>query len=287
MNCIVCGKSIEIDYEIHVNDCLDKSIEESKKLEDEKKKEDIDEGFLVLTDCQKKALEYSYKKAKIFEKNTRANVEIKLIKVGFCENDFVKLKEYIKACEVTINFPVSVLKCLIKDKYIKNAYETNKSSSYLIYRTTKEDVLFNKNYVSAMPEERVKYGAINILHEKDGITSTKCYGSCILVLKNKLKKRITFVNGNSQASHVYICTFDNFMHFFLHSDEHFMGNVLKRMNGEECDYNIPYTEVQIHGDILLNRDIEKLMIPNSEYNTNKSSLDEFEKTFPTIKICKI
>lgn len=36
------------------------------------------------------------------------------------------------------------------------------------------------------------------------------YGKAFMTLKNKIKKRMTFVNGNSSTQHFYICTFDNF-----------------------------------------------------------------------------
>uniref|UniRef100_A0A6C0EA86 Uncharacterized protein n=1 Tax=viral metagenome TaxID=1070528 RepID=A0A6C0EA86_9ZZZZ len=273
MECIICGKLIEIDYEIHVNECLDKSIEEEKN--------NTDDGMLTLTECQKKALEYCNKKSKIFEKNTRANVEIKLIEVGFCEDDFVKLKEYIKACEVTINFPSKIINKLIEDKRIKNVFEIQ-NKKYILIRSEAEDTMFGKKYTDVNPEERVKYGAINILHEKYGIKSTRGYGECIFVLKNKLKKRITFVNGDSYEKQEYICTFDNFMHFFLHSNKDFMEKVLKRINKEDCDYNIPYTEVQIHGDVLINRDIDKLLIPDTF--SKSPSIKKFKEAFPDVEI---
>ncbi len=278
MFCPICNKELEsdesdIDVNLHVNECMDDQIA---------KQDEIDKGYLELTEIQKKALMYCSKKAKIHQKDTKHIILTRLLDLGYTTDDYIKLSNYVKSVKVTINIhTITLIEKLIDSTTLKNAYELNRGS----YRTTKENVIFGKIYTDASAEQKVKYGALNIFKEPNGMKSCHGYGKSVMVVKDKIKKRMTFVNGNSSAQHFYMCTFDNCMPLFVHVADDFIHNIMKIINDEPpIKTNFPYVEAQIHGNVNIDTDIECIFIPKDEHDKYEDKILEFRNAHKNIKI---
>ena len=233
----------------------------------------------TLTECQKNAYKYCKKKSKIHSDQTKGLVLIRFLENGYEEKHVDMVINNIKNnVRVTINIRVqTILENMSNDTHIKNGYEIKKfnSSSLHCARTTWENNLFNKIYDKAEPYERVKYGALNIFNEVNGISSCTMYGESFFILKNELKNRISFVCGDSSSQMLHICTFKYCDQLLIHpSNDHFkaiVDNVIYKKHSK----GYAYIEAQIHGPVRLNFDIEKFCIKQSVFLTLKG--DDKEK----------
>lgn len=248
-----------------------------------------------LTKAQKKAYKYCKAKAKIHSNQTKGLVLIRFLENGYTEDDYNTVINNIKNCvRITINIYIkTILQHMLNDKYIKNGYETGRFLNVLFdvksnSRSQWESNLFNKEYDNAEGYERVKYGALNILNEPNGISQCKYYGDSFFVLKNDLKNRISFVCGDSASQMLHICTFKYCEQLLIHpTNEHFNAIVNRNSSvinkrdlsdltnlTDLTDARFPYIEAQIHGPVRLNSDIEKFCI--SDINFNKLDFNDKE-----------
>lgn len=129
--------------------------------------------------------------------------------------------------------------------------------------------------------DRPKYGALNIFEYLDGASPR--FGSCYFVLKQSILSRCTFAYGDSSTNPDTLCTADSFYGIlasllhdvkengrFLDRENYTVqeainlinqiGNNSQKRLGRNLDYCI---ETHIHGDILLNNDIESLYLDES------------------------
>lgn len=81
----------------------------------------------ILTSNQMSAFKYCKLKSKIHSEQTRGNILIKFISLGFDESDLNNVINYLKNnVNVTINMRHdTILKFLTNDEYIRNGFETN------------------------------------------------------------------------------------------------------------------------------------------------------------------
>lgn len=265
MNCPICG--FETD-ENSINDHLDNCLNNNCKLK-----------YIepILTSAQNNALTYASKKAKIHSKQTRGLVLMNFIKMGYTENDLNEVLNYIKhTCDVTINCPTQILtKNIINSAHFKNGYEVQREEIYLKVRTKWENNLFDSAYTESEFIERPKYGALNLLKLKGG--SVKEYGKSYLVLKQNVKNRITFVNGDSSLEMFHICTFNDIVALLIHLPNEYIKNIIKvaKENNVNITQHFNYVECQIHGMLRLNMDFEKLYL--NEIECDKEEIKNVKK----------
>jgi hypothetical protein len=111
-------------------------------------------------------------------------------------------------------------------------------------------------------------------------------------MKHHIKKRTTFVCGDSSIRQQHICTFDNFVQLLLYVEEETLKKMIMLANyyknpvpsnahifsEQELYYN--YIEVQIHGDVYINKDIGHVRIHQSQMDNNViNRLKEFDIPF--------
>lgn len=234
---------------------------------------------IELSDVQKKAFKFCLKKSKIHSKSTFGNVLIRFIELGYTEEDLNLVVDYIKNdVNVTINCrEETLINHIIGDNLYRNGFEVHKIYCALTgAREQWEKNLFNSIYDNCQPKERVKYGALNLFNNPNGLTQCTGYGKFFFVLKKHVKDRISFVNGDSSGMMFHICTFKWNSAILIHMNDALLKNLIDHVKGKkECHkaYNQNYVEAQIHGDLRLDTDIEKLVV-----NINKSNIN-----FPIIK----
>jgi hypothetical protein len=233
---------------------------------------------------QIKAVNWCTLKAKIYHKNVYPNTVIRFLELGYNEEDVINCLDYIKNIDVIAHFgretsvPIQWLKTETK---LKNAFETNPPhTGYLSARKDWEDNLFNKIYSSECDiTTRVKYGCLNLLSDPTGCPSAKGYGSSYMIFKNNIKSRTTFVCGDSSSKQTHICTFDNCVQLLLYMDELTLKNVIQLakmkktkqynkiiLHGLQHQRSYMYIEVQIHGDVVLNKDVSHIMLYHKNYD---------------------
>lgn len=272
MKCHICLEN-NIDQK-HIDDCLNKQIKQYQSLNDPF-------GLKELTTIQVKALTYCKKKSKVFSSNVYGNLLIRFINKGLSGNELKITLNYIKnIAPITINFNMEVLgKALSEDNRYKSSFEVH-NTKVLVGRQQWEDKLFNRIYdQETEPFERVKYGALNILNNPNGLEVCKNYGDSFIVLKNHVKQRATFTLGDSSKMEIHLCMGDNFCNILLYLDDNKqLDDVIEVATGKQkfCNYLGEYIECQIHGNVLFNRDIEKLCI-NNRHKTDSSMVHYLEE----------
>ena len=224
-----------------------------------------------LTHIQKKAIKYSRKKSKCYHKSTWGNVKCRFLELGHNLNDLEEVIEYIKnRVKIIIHIKLDKLYPYIKsDTHYRNQFETNaKGSLYTQSRVMWENARFGNIYGDTTDNgsERVKYGCLNMYSQKSGCAHARTYGSSYIVLNDDVRSRATFVSDCSKKE-IHMCTFDYFGHLLLYASNEMINNLVKiskSLTGEFIDFEIknvyPNIEIQIHGDIIFARDVDKIMV---------------------------
>ena len=264
-----------IDY--HIEECLE--LNESNMFTPEKKKY----AEYELNETCKTAYKYCLKKSKILSKNVYPYLLMQFIALDYTEDDLKSVINYIKNdANVTINIHHEIIaKNLLKDDHYKNCFEigTKHIAIALDPRFIAESSMFNKLYDNASSIDRVKYGSINLFNSSFGNPLCIGYGDSILVLKNEVKKRISFTIGDSFGMQFHIGTFEHSAIFLINIAEPLIHALIKFVRTKEaftpakvCELytlgGIGYVEVQVHGLIRLNEDVEKLIIHKKNISKN-------------------
>jgi hypothetical protein len=186
----------------------------------------------------------------------------------------------------------TVARGLLEDGVYKSQFETGISngsvSAYIGGARDKwEQTLFDRAYSGAEATHRPKYGALDLMRNSDGPAPR--FGSCFFILKPEVSQRSTFTFGGSQANPKYRGTIDEF-HGILGAafEECFTrdfafgvsdirpSQFIDRLLNLETplhDESGPsrnldhFVEAQIHGDVLLERDVLELVADPSFRNT--------------------
>ena len=230
---------------------------------------------IILMESQKMALIVANKKAKIYQKEIDH-----LLKQLFIDNDineiyFDKFNDYIKNKVKIVMHGKFTLYDLIKCPIIKTCFDLpdnpNAKSrintylgtdSYLTWRRKKECIMFNRSY--GKDDERPKYASINIGLEEDGNPLCASYGETVLFFKNEIKNRTTFLWGNSSENDYYICTF-NYPLLLLYHMRSDLKKIIDLLDNNKKSLS-KYIEAQIHGEINIERDVDKIVIKKEKYN---------------------
>jgi len=209
----------------------------------------------------------------IKESKTKSENEKKLVKekfeaLGFNENQFNKTLDYIKEeAPLIIHFKSrDVLEKLLNDKYYRNQFETKTSNGALCEtsRINWEDRMFNKIYHDANGFHRVKYGVLNYMKNPRGVPSCSQYGDSYFVLKNEtVRFRVTLASSDTSDSDVAIGTCEHYCHVLNKYKNQELDHLAKVANGEiskSAAKDSNYKEIQVHGEVRLDRDIQKIVI---------------------------
>ena len=151
---------------------------------------------------------------------------------------------------VAIHFPRSVLPCLCVDGRYKSRWETHDSGGSLSpsARSAWERELFDGAYEQCSAREKPKYGFLIACENARSRTNNQFgYGDCCLILRPEVFHRCTVNAGDSSVYRLggaiaSASTVSRYINLFPLA-------------------SVYYHEVQIHGDILLHRDVERIYCP--------------------------
>jgi hypothetical protein len=250
-----------------------------------------------MNSTHEKAIKSSILKSKTHENNLKHLIVNKFIENNIDTSYIDLIKTYISSCPITTRVKSictdgqTIFDHLFHEKGIKNRFENKsqeelKIDSYFTYRFNKESKLFNKIYDNVTPEDRVKYGSINIKKSIEGDELAKQYGDVSVFYKETIKDRCTFTYGNSEATMWYVCTYKHFLHLLYHMPIEDIKLIIDLINNQgNLKSNMrTYIEVQIHGIINIDSDIDSLTMSNVIFNANKKEIDKLINSYPQIKI---
>lgn len=230
-----------------------------------KKEKTINNGWYVeLTENQKKSLKNIHNKAKKSSEKAKTKLLDKIKKYGFKEKDLDLLLNYIKyKIPIIIHFKDKSIPLFMKDTHYRNLFETKvgNGGSCTKMRNDAEVKLFGNIYNKLSDFERVKYGTFNFGNKKEGCIPAKNYGKSWFKLNDiNIRWRVTFSNVDSFSRKCVTGTLDNCCHVLHNINERKIVELLKLVKSKsnfELFNEISYTEIQIHGPILFNRDISE------------------------------
>ena len=220
-----------------------------------------------LSKTQKKAIRFFRKKARLMSRSTRHLLLEKVIRLGYDEDDLDLLCDFISQAPVISFVPIysfNLFENFDEDPRMKNLFEVGKGRGNMdqTIRAQWESSLFNGLYDDSEPVERVKYGVFNIDGNPEGVLSAKNYGDLYFVFDERVKKRTTMVFGDSSgnANNLHIATPDHFCNILHYLPDHVIESVILKAKGMDFNYMYyPYVEVQIHGEIRLDRDVKQIV----------------------------
>ncbi|GAA3401586.1 DUF3626 domain-containing protein [Paenibacillus hodogayensis] len=249
----------------------------------------------VLTAAQSRALEHVRAIAA-----ARQNYALEKLQalIGHTDGEFADIPSILSHirthARVTLNFHPdrmlpdgrTVIEGLLRDGLYSSQFETGISNgSRTAYpggdRDRWELSLFGGAYqtVGCKPEERPKYGALNVMDYPDGAAPR--FGSCYIRLRQGVTDRCTFTFGDSHTGPDCVGTGDNLAPLFValldaaDQSGHALGApaadaaaVVRRLLAAAGSQNMPvepgralddYIEAQVHGPIALAADAEALI----------------------------
>lgn len=202
--------------------------------------------------------------------------------LGFTMDDIKKAAKYLAyEAPVIIHFHPQLLSSLQKEGSYRNRFETGSSSGNpkKTPRLFWEDNVFKGAYKSAPPAERPKYGVLNIVNDPRGVMRcVKQYGYAYLQLKKELRPRITFADRDTSYEGVTVVDCDwkhitVLMQSFTDNELYEVLHVAtrKKSQGDSSVLNL-YKEVQIHGLIQLETDVEKIVVDKAYFKKKKKTI---------------
>lgn len=199
----------------------------------------------------------------------------------------------------------TVARSLLEDGVYRNQFETGISNGLVSTnrggpRDEWERSLFNGAYSDMEAKQRPKYGALDLMRNHDGPAIR--FGSCFFVLKPDVSLRSTFTFGGSQADPKYRGTldelyailaatfFDCFTRDFAlgvsnirpsQMMDHLLALGTACQNQDVPSHNLDhFIEAQVHGDVLLGRDIQELIAePSFRGGEIGQDLEEMSKKY--------
>jgi len=275
-----------------------------------------------LTKRQIQALTYTHDTAKADSVKKRGELRKKINslcpKLKIDDKKLDLMVDYVKniAC-LNINVNLSkvpksdgkkILDLFTEDKegHYRNLFEVlhGGGCTSLAPRASWEDRMYNKAYGDFRknpPGERPKYGNLNIFERSVGHASCAGYGKSYFVLKDQMRCRTTLTPADSSGTS-NVGMLDNCNHILLDA----LGRAgsaktfcevwaeAAMASHSKKDHKISdissayycYIELQFHGNVSFDKDIESLIIHPDESLSDKQ-IDKFIKRFPTIKVVRL
>jgi len=240
-----------------------------------------------LTPIQDEAIVFFKNKSKIKKTIIKFLVYLKFKRLGYTKNDINKTIEYITKIPAIIHVNLyNIIDFLLDDTHYRNLFETKTSGGCdsQSVRFDDEQRIFKNIYDKSESYEKVKYGVLNIFNDQNGVKSADQYGDSYLQLKETVKHRISFVNGDSTIEQ-RLCSVDFPEEILYYVNNELFKYIVNRAKGEkmyisshEHIYLGHYIEMQIHGPVELGKDIEFLAV-------NKKHIDDNEIMEKIQKFC--
>ncbi len=280
LTCPLCSTFFEIEKQLfsHIDTCYDtykiKNEDDNDKLAFDMAR-DIAYQSGILKTHQLAAIKYVLHKAEIESNNCINPLLERFMQLKHSNDDLLAVLKYIRIdAPMIIHVKPESLVSILKDTHYRNGHETKniyaKHSSN--HRKSVEYKLFGKEskYNKCPKNELVKYGVLNIFKSPQGVSVCKQYGDAYFVLSKYVRPRTTMCFGDSLClvncddSSKKFATCEQFVHIL----NMFSNKQLKKLiaisknqlEHYESHENI-YREVQIHGEIILERDVVEVVAP--------------------------
>jgi len=122
------------------------------------------------------------------------------------------------------------------------------------------------------------------MNDPTGVVTARAYGDSYFVLDDNVRKRLTFVVGDSSQQEIHLCTLQSSNIMLNLLSEDMLKKAMDISSGKrECSMNDSYSyiEFQVHGDIRLDRDVAELVVNPAHKNNAEMRrvLDQFEEKF--------
>ena len=244
-----------------------------------------------LADCQLQAIKYVVSHSQKASEAARPHLLTKFKQLGYDSSALDRVGKYIKdQAPLIIHLSLDrVLQFLLKDTCYRNTFEVHSANNGA--RVQWEDNIFNNIYHNAKPNQRVKYGVLNVVGDPSGIKACSGYGDSYLLLKN-VRLRTSFASGDT-AGPVQISSCEYYYHVLNQYSDAELKAVIEVALGLKpfADSSViaVYKEVQYHGDIRLDRDVEALVVAKRHTHRDSlvKSIELFSKKFgiPIIWLC--
>jgi len=186
--------------------------------------------------------------------------------LGYSEGHLMRTLRYVRdEAPIIIHANLDkLLPHLIKDPTYRNQFETGTSggSRDLTARKSWEDRMFHKIYQTARPDERVKYGVLNIVGDIKGVKACYHYGDSFLSLR-RVRLRTTFASMDSSSPATLLASCEYHAHVLAQYSDAELGAVIEVATGQVPFHDsrrvTSYKEVQIHGPIRLEDHVEAIV----------------------------
>lgn len=225
------------------------------------------------------ALDYCYEQSKELSRQNIPGIIHKPL------SELQSIKNYLKnIAPIVIHLNLDkTMNFLCEDLYYRNIFETKYGggSNNLEQRNKWEKNLFLENYANSDGFDKVKYGTLNIFNTPKGTENALTYGDSYIKLKNEIKDRCTLTYGDSSVTIKGNITTFHFLYPLIKQYIPIVYNTLLKLSKNESTVlplpflSSVYTEVQIHGSIKLDRDIEALYV-NSRHKSDSFMIEKLE-----------
>jgi len=259
--------------------------EEARALEIPKKQKQRtkEEVAASLEGCQRRSLDYVQTKALKMHTEAlpalkeRVNDESKFGAAAKDTNYLDRCLQYIKDdAPIIIHLTEQTLQLLVKDTHYRNLFETKTSGGTkdTTQRSQWESKLFGGAYDSAKPDERPKYGCLNISGDIAGVVPARRYGKCFIILAPHVRYRATFSDRDTGAHPTYsLATHDYYAHILAqYADADLQAALNVPLCGASSKCSV-YKEVQIHGPVCLATDVQAVSVPGRASEATQELLE--------------
>jgi len=233
----------------------------------------------ALTPAQTKAVRLVALEARPKSEAAVCGLKERLKSWGYAQHELMQVLRYIRdEAPIIIHVDLATrLDWLERDTHYRNQFETNstKGSNNLAKRASWEDRLFRGIYLNAKPFDRVKYGVLNAMNDPRGVNNVaKQYGLDYLVLRG-VRLRTTFSDRDS-CTNGQLASCEWYAHVLSEYSDAELRRVVEVAVGERAAADSAlleaaaggYKEVQIHGELRLDQDVEAVVMHPSRLGTS-------------------
>ncbi|KAJ3057125.1 hypothetical protein HK097_000053 [Rhizophlyctis rosea] len=284
--CPLCSKIFKIgdQYRKHIKTCAFQ--EETRRFEERAAQTRQDAVLAIETGrvCmypedqlnarQLYAVEYVKERAKQASAAAMPGLVKSFEQLGYTCNDLARVLDYIRfEAPMIIHFRANNPK-LLADTHYRSVEDVNGST----HRRGAEVLMFGPNSynLDAHKFELVKYGVLNVVNDPSGMQSCYGYGDCHFILSRNVRLRTTFASMDSLGVQgVHFATCEHYAHVLATFSQPELLETIKvatklKTWGKSSGMFNAYKELQIHGPVLLSRDIDTVVV--SAEHTRKSHI---------------
>lgn len=205
-------------------------------------------------------------------------------KLNFTDSDLAITLAFIRELApliIHVNLDL-LLEHVEKDDHYRNQFETDASGGCLnkSKREQWERNLFGEAYEGAEPFERVKYGVLNTMNNKQGVLPCNMYGDSYMVLRDARLRCTCTPYDSSECKADKLAVLDYYGHVLNeYSDEELTQTILAAKSDveEEGDGHqlVDYKEVQIHGEIDFTKHV-KTMVASTRHREDPAFMSRLK-----------